>query len=271
MTGITFLALLLTQVDKILLSRLLSLSEYGYYTLAAVVAGALYILISPISQAFYPRLCELYARDDRAELIKTYHMGAQLVSVIAGSAAIVIIVFPETLLRLWTQDNALAARSATVLSLLTLGNLLNGLMWIPYQTQLAHGWTSLAVRINIVAVLFIVPAILWATPRYGAVGAAWVWVCLNAGYVMIGIHFMYRKILTKEKLNWYINDLLVPLCAGLIGALTVKTIWLATGSSISEFLQLSLVSILTAGSTLIAARQMRRQLTFTLKKLNWIN
>jgi O-antigen/teichoic acid export membrane protein len=271
MTGITFLALLLTQVDKILLSRLLSLSEYGYYTLAAVVAGALYILISPISQAFYPRLCELYARDDRAELIKTYHMGAQLVSVIAGSAAIVIIVFPETLLRLWTQDNALAARSATVLSLLTLGNLLNGLMWIPYQTQLAHGWTSLAVRINIVAVLFIVPAILWATPRYGAVGAAWVWVCLNAGYVMIGIHFMYRKILTKEKLNWYINDLLVPLCAGLIGALTVKTIWQATGSSISEFLQLSLVSILTAGSTLIAARQMRRQLTFTLKKLNWIN
>ena len=40
MLGITFLALLLTQVDKVLLSKLLSLTDYGYYTLAAAVAGA---------------------------------------------------------------------------------------------------------------------------------------------------------------------------------------------------------------------------------------
>ena len=108
MVGITFLALLLTQIDKILLSKLLSLSEYGYYTLAAVVAGALYMLMSPITQAWYPRLCELYARNDRVALAETYHQGAQLVSVIAGSAAIVLILFSETFLRLWTQDPELA-------------------------------------------------------------------------------------------------------------------------------------------------------------------
>lgn len=34
MVGITFLALLLMQVDKIILSKMLSLSEFGYYTLA---------------------------------------------------------------------------------------------------------------------------------------------------------------------------------------------------------------------------------------------
>lgn len=76
-------------------------------------------------------------------------------------------------------------------------------MWIPYQTQLAHGWTSLTVRINIVAVAIIVPAILWATPRYGAEGAAWVWVALNTSYLLVGIHFMYRRILTREKWRWY--------------------------------------------------------------------
>ena len=64
MLGITFLATLLTQVDKILLSKLLSLSEYGYYTLAVVVSSAVFILITPITQALYPRLCELHARDD---------------------------------------------------------------------------------------------------------------------------------------------------------------------------------------------------------------
>ena len=73
MIGITFLALLLTQVDKILLSKLLSLSDYGYYTLAAVVAGALNLAISPITQAFYPRSRELHARNDQAALIDIYH------------------------------------------------------------------------------------------------------------------------------------------------------------------------------------------------------
>ena len=138
-----------------------------------------------------------------------------------GSAAVILIVFAEQILHLWTQDAELAHRTAMLVSLLALGNLLNGLMWIPYQAQLAHGWTGLATRINLIAVLIIVPAILWAVPRYGAEGAAWVWVCLNAGYVLIGIHFMYRKILQTEKWRWYKNDLIQPLSAAVITALII--------------------------------------------------
>ena len=37
---ITFLALLLTQVDKVLLSTLIPLEDFGRYTLASVAAGA---------------------------------------------------------------------------------------------------------------------------------------------------------------------------------------------------------------------------------------
>src|ERR1017187_8921854 len=41
MVAITLLALLLTQVDKILLSRMLTLEAFGYYALAGVVASSL--------------------------------------------------------------------------------------------------------------------------------------------------------------------------------------------------------------------------------------
>ncbi|MBB1077123.1 oligosaccharide flippase family protein [Rhodoferax sp. 4810] len=245
MMGITVLSLLLMQVDKILLSKLLTLSDYGYYSLATVVAAALYTLTVPITQAWYPRLSELHAQKNQAEIILRYHQGAQLVAVFMGSAAIIMIVFAETILQLWTHDADLARRSATLLSLLALGNLLNGLMWIPYQTQLAHGWTDLATRINIVSVAIIVPTILWVTPRYGAVGAAWVWVSLNAGYVLIGIHFMYRQILITEKWRWYRNDVLQPLVvatsvATLLAwampaelAYIYKLAWLLTGSALT--------------------------------------
>lgn len=258
MIGITFLALLLTQVDKIILSKLLSLSDYGYYTLAAVVASALYRVVSPITQAFYPRLCELNVGNERAALIDTYHKGAQLVSVFAGSVAIVIILFAETFLLLWTQDPELAQSASATLSLLMLGNLLNSLMHIPYLTQLAYGWTSLAIRTNIVAVVIIVPAILWATPRFGAEGAAWVWVILNAGYVLIGIHFMYRRILGTEKLRWYLQDVFMPLFSGTAVAGAVALLWTFESGIIEDIALLTLASVTTLTATLLTASLPRK-------------
>lgn len=206
----TFLALLLTQVDKILLSKLLTLEHFGYYTLAAVVSGALYQVVSPITQAFYPRLTELHTRNDDIALVKIYHRGAQLVTVLAGAAAFLLIAYAENILRLWTGDQALALAVAPLLALLAVGTFLNILMHIPYMLQLAHGWSGLAAKINLVAVSVLVPAIFWVVPRYGAMGAAALWALLNAGYVSIGIHIMHSRLIPEEKWRWYGQDVVLP-------------------------------------------------------------
>lgn len=267
MVGITLLALLLTQVDKILLSKLLTLKEFGYYTLAATVASALYMLIGPITQAFYPKFCELHARDDIVALADCYHKGAQLVSVIAGSAAIVLIFFAETFLRLWTQDGELAGLVAMLVSLLVLGNMLNGLMWIPYQMQLAHAWTRFGIYVNTIAVLFIVPAILWAVPRYGAVGAAWVWVALNAGYCVFAVQFMYRRIMTAEKWRWYGQDVLAPLLAAGLVVGTIKVFWWPVqDTAIAQITVLATTAIAALSASTLASQHVRQQVLISLGK-----
>lgn len=215
----TFLVLLLTQMDKVLLSRLLSLEAFGYYAFAAAIASVLYQLIVPVTQAFYPRFSALVTCGDTTGLVAAYHRGAQLVSVLIVPTALVLMIFGEDLLVMWTSDVTLARDAAPLVALLTLGTLLNGLMNIPYNLQLAYGWSGFAARVNMVAVAILVPAILWVTPRYGAVGAAWVWVILNTGYVLITIHFMHRRLLTREKWNWYVADIGMPLIAALIVAL----------------------------------------------------
>lgn len=213
MIATTLLALLLTQIDKVLLSRLISLEAFGYYTLAATVASALTLLATPVTQAVYPRLTELVTRADGEGLAALYHRSAQTVTVLCAPPALIMILLPEVLLRTWTGDAALSASTAPLLALLALGTFLNGLMYIPYMLQLAHGWSGFAVRVNLVAVTLLVPAILWATPRYGATGAAWAWVALNIGYMTIGMHFMYRRLLPAEKRRWYVKDILAPVAA----------------------------------------------------------
>lgn len=213
---ITVLALSLTQLDKVLLSKLLPLTEFGQYTLASVVAGALFMLILPISQAWAPRLTRLYASGDESGFEHLYHLGAQLISVFLGGAAIVLAFYSETFLRVWTGDAMLAEHVSPTLTLLALGNLLNGLMWIPYQAQLAYGWTALTIRVNVVAVAVLVPALLYVAPLWGAVGAAWVWLTLNACYVLIGAQFMYLHILPHAKWQWYLRDVAFPLATILL-------------------------------------------------------
>lgn len=216
MMATTVLALLLTQVDKILLSRLLNLETFGHYTFAATVAGALLMLVAPVAQAFYPHLTELATKEEATNLADTYHLGAQLVSVLIVPAALMMAVFGQAFLALWTGNDGLAQSTASLLALLALGTMLNGFMHIPYMLQLAHGWSGLAARVNVVAVSILIPAIFWVAPRYGALGAAWVWFALNAGYVFIGIHFMHFRLLPTEKIRWYLQDLAMPaICSAL--------------------------------------------------------
>lgn len=267
MVGITFLALLLTQVDKILLSKLLTLRDFGYYALASAVAGALSMLIGPIYQAFFPRFCELYAQGDKLALADSYHKSAQLVSVIAGSAAMVLIFFSETFLMLWTQDAELATNVSALLSLLVLGNLLNGLMGIPYQMQLAYGWTRLSVYVNMVAVLFIIPAILWAVPQYGGGGAAWAWVALNAGYVLIAAQFVHRRIMTAEKWRWYREDVLAPLLGAGLTVGMIKHLWPAQETVITRVLALTFASITALAVSGLTSHHVRRQVQLAAKSI----
>lgn len=265
MVGITVLTVLLTQVDKILLSRLLPLADYGHYSLAVVVAGSVYMFINPITQAFYPRICSLHARQDNAALTATYHSGAQLVSVLSGSMAIVLILFPYPLLTLWTQDPVLAAKAAPLLSLLMLGNFMNGLMYIPHHTQLAFGWTRLALWSNLIAVTIILPSILWVVPRHGAEGAAWAWVGLNAGYVLISIHFMHRKILKDEKCRWYREDVILPLGSAAAIVLPLKWVMPEPQTALGQAGLLLLASALVLLAAVLAAGRTRRQILVNLK------
>lgn len=218
MMATTVLALMLTQIDKVLLSRLLSLEDFGHYALASTVASALTLLVTPVTQAFYPRFTELAATGSTAELAALYHRGAQLVTVLCAPPAFIMVLLPGPLLLAWTGDAALASHVAPLLALLALGTFLNALVHIPYMLQLAHGWPGFAAWMNAIAVLLLMPSILWIAPRYGAEGAALAWVALNAGYLLIGLPFMYVRLLRGERRDWYLEDVALPVLAVLIVA-----------------------------------------------------
>jgi O-antigen/teichoic acid export membrane protein len=207
----TLLATLLTQSDKFILTGMLSLEEWGHYSLAVVSAGALSLLYQPIYQVWLPKMSELVAAAKPQELKDFFHLGSQQVAVIVGSAAAVAILNARELLYIWTGDWGLVDKFAPIFCFLVAGNTLNAMLAIPYGLQLANGLTSLGVRVNAVAVLVLIPALLLVVPTYRGIGAAALWVALNLGYLLIGMHFMFSRLMASEKWTWYRDDLLIPL------------------------------------------------------------
>lgn len=260
MMATTLLALLLMQTDKVILSRLLSLEMFGYYMLAWTVAGALYQLTGPITQAYYPRFTELIALRDTPALISAYHQGAQFISALMAPAALMLMFFGKDLLVLWTGSAGLSDNVAPLLVLLALGTMLNGLMHVPCMLTFAYGWPGFAVRVNIVAVVALIPAILWVTPRYGAIGAAWLWVALNAGHVIIAIHFMHCRVLPGEKWRWYGTDLGLPLAVAVLIAWVFRYLQPEVVSRPAELLWFITAGLITTAITAFAAPELRKSI-----------
>jgi O-antigen/teichoic acid export membrane protein len=239
---ITLMSVLLTQTDKLLLSRLLPLNVFAIYAVAGVVSSALYMLSSPIGTAFYPSFAQLITLRDVVALRLAYHQASQLSAVVMGSAAIVLIIFADTVLSAWTGNPTLTRDAAPILRVLAFGTLLSGFIGIPYQMQLAHGWTKLIVKMNVFAVAVLAPMLILIVPRYGGIGAAWVWVVLNAGYLLIGIHLMHMRFLPSEKWRWYGRDVIAPAAAATATALACRYGMPTRASTLIEILFLLFTS-----------------------------
>ncbi len=249
MTAITVTVTLLMQLDKVILSRMLSLEMFGYYTLANVVAMTLNRFIGPVYSAIYPKFTSLMQLGVEKEIVNLYHKSAQFASVIILPAALVVALFSREILLLWTQSSVTADNTHLLVSILVMGTAFNCLMNIPYALQLAHGWTRLALFVNIISVIILVPLMIVSTKLFGAVGAAFVWLIVNTGYIFISIPIMHRRLLVAEKWKWYFIDIGLPFGVALLVAGVFRLILPMPVNTIASGACIAMVSVFTVGAT----------------------
>ncbi|MDH5765400.1 MAG: oligosaccharide flippase family protein [Gammaproteobacteria bacterium] len=209
---------MVTQTDKLILSSILPLSEYGFFTLSVLVANGIMLLSGPISNAIMPRLAKLEAEGNRKEVIQVYRQSTRLVTVIAGSAAATLAFCAEPLLWAWTGDFALARKSAPILTLYAIGNGALAVAAFPYYLQYARGDLRLHFIGHLLLLLILIPSIVLAANFYGAIGAGYVWVVVNLLYLFVWVAIMHRKLEPGLHWKWLFNDvLMIGLPIGVLG------------------------------------------------------
>lgn len=258
LTGISVGSLILMQTDKIVLSRMLSLENFGYYTLAITVSSmALNTIASSITHAVQPRFAQFISVGDEDALRRFYHRSCQTASAFLFPVIMILSLFSYQILMVWTGKERIAENTYLLLSLLAVGTGLNCLMWLPYSLQLAHNWTKLAFYVNILMICLLIPLIIVGAYRYGAVGGAIAWIALNVLYNLITVQFMHRRILKGEKLRWYLEDLALPFFVALTVSLAGKMLFPANQTRIVTVVALAAISISTFILTALSTKAVR--------------
>ncbi len=225
MTGIVALGFVLTQMDKVMLSRLLTLREYAYYTLAWGGAGGVYFVIAPIYSAYFPRFVHAVPHEDvnggkfdRDALSCLFHQACQMLAVLSLPVAAVFAIDSKNLLYAWTASATMTSHSSRYLTLMAIGFGLFGLMHIPLATLLAAGKTKIVLRHNLVSVVCALPIMIVAVSRAGAAAAVLVWIGVNVAYLLWLSPWVFREFLPKERSRWSVDDVAIPLAISVLVA-----------------------------------------------------
>jgi O-antigen/teichoic acid export membrane protein len=199
-----------TQIDKILISKMLSLKEFGYYSLAGILSQAPVIIITPIALAILPRLVKFSELKENLKLKKLFHQNSVIISSLALSVALILFLFTKDFVIIWTHDSSIANVIDNVTKVLLLGSVFLAFQYMPYHLAIANGHTKTNVRLGVIVVIIIVPVIVLFINQFGLIGATIPWLLMNflaylvLGYVLIG------KFLSNEFKNWFIHDTLIP-------------------------------------------------------------
>lgn len=202
--------LMFTQLDKLVLSRLLPLSEFGLYSVAWTAAGIYYLFYSPVAAISLPRFTALLARGDHRSLVRVYHLASQAVAIGVIPTAAILAIFPHPVLGFWLRDRAMSDGTAALLGILAPFAAVGALAYMPAVYQWAHGWTAPTSITNLVASVLLGPLLYFAYRTGGTRAAIIAWGILRVGQAGWQIIWMNRRLLPSDSYSWFWKSALGP-------------------------------------------------------------
>lgn len=198
----------LTQLDKMLLSGILPLAEYGYFALVGMVANAVLQISSPISKAILPRMVSLHNQHNDKAMIHIYKKSTQLMSIFVFSIVAVVGVFSYELLYSWTGNIEASLWAKDILFWYVMGNGILGVAAFAYYLQFTIGDLKLHVRYNTFSAAISIPLIVWAAYTHGALGVAIVWFVFRLVSFLLWTPYIHHKFAPGIHKDWMLKDIL---------------------------------------------------------------
>ena len=259
--GMAFLSAMwvaIMQVDKLVLSRALSLADYGYFSLAVTVASGVMLLSAPLHQAVQPRFAILAIQGQELELTRLYRIVTQFTVALMCALAGTMALFAEPLLLAWTGDAEAARRAGPILFWYALGNGIAGLLAVPFLLQYAYGKLRLHIIANAIFGLFWLPAVIYTASAYGAVGTGVAWLLGNLIFLLIWPIRVHACFMPALSWAWLGRDVGLVALVVAVGLFVARWIDLSAAGRLQVLLTLMMLTLGLVAIGMLAGDRSRR-------------
>ncbi len=207
--GISYTSAILimsSQFDKLILSGLLTLREFGYFSLVGLISGSLVNLATPVFLAYLPRLTMLTSKNNPNAMVAMYSNMTQIIAWIALSCAMSITMYSREIFYLLSGSKDEINSWHEILSWYVLGSCVGVLGTLQYYLQNALGTMRLYVIGSTLSFLVQAPLIYLVTMQYGALGAGKLWFLFNTIWFLGWTSIVHAKLLPGFHFKWLTTD-----------------------------------------------------------------
>lgn len=180
------IGMLVSQVDRLVLSRSVDLGSFGRYVIVANLGLAFLQLQYPLMRAYFPRIVR---EDDRGQMTSFWRLGFSLLVLCVLPCGIVALLAPP-ILQVWLGDATMVAQGVLPLRLILLAVALNAIYHLVYQRMLARGEGRRVVMINVFSLLLVLPLTILAARRLGIVAGGLAWLGTSMVQLSLGLWWL---------------------------------------------------------------------------------
>lgn len=223
MMGIAFISAINIQSDKLVTSKYLGLTEFGYYSIASTLAQVPAIIASPIVISVFPLFTGYVSQFNIDELSDTYHKYSFLITAVVSPVVFCIAFYSIPLITLWTGKPEIALATNYVVKFLVLGGFFLCMQLTPFYLALANGFTKINLYLGCICLITVIPLMVFSIKNYGMLGATIPWLFVNLiSFFIIGL-YVINKFLAGHTFRWLIFDVFLPtLITIVIGAIVIS-------------------------------------------------
>lgn len=185
------IGMLVSQIDRIVLSRSVDAASFGRYVIVANLGLAFMQLQYPLMRAFFPRIVQADAKGSGSESsLRRLGLGVFLLCVLPCG---LVAALAPWLLQIWIGDLQMVAEGTAPLRLILGAVAVNAVYHMAYQRILACGQGRLVLLINLVALVAVTPFSFLAAREYGIVAGGLTWMLSAIVQLGFGIAWAFKK------------------------------------------------------------------------------
>jgi O-antigen/teichoic acid export membrane protein len=185
-------ALLLANLDKGILPRMVSVQALAYYSVAFSLAWMMAMFSNAMIQSLIPAFSLLQQEESRDQLQGLYTRGIRLTLIWLIPCLVLLAISAKPFFRLWAGED-FGRESVPIFYVMLVGISFNILAFLPYAAIMASGRTDVYAKLYFAELVPYVFLLVALTYSYGAIGAAIAW-CIRIIADALLLFFLSKRV-----------------------------------------------------------------------------